>query len=58
MFRNLGDLFQSDLILCLGSYDVRVAEKAASLWQQGMADMLLFSGNSGKLTEGIPGWGK
>ena len=29
-----------------------MAEKAASLWLQGMADILLFSGNVGQLTEG------
>ena len=46
-------LFQSDLILCLCSYDIRVADKAASLWHDGLANVILFSGNSGKLTEGI-----
>ena len=46
------NIFQSDIIMCLGSYDIRVAEKAASLWHHEMADVILFSGNSGKLTEG------
>ncbi|XP_053385600.1 uncharacterized protein SCO4629-like [Mercenaria mercenaria] len=44
---------KSDLILCLGSYDIRVAEKAASLFLQGMGDLLVFSGNTGKLTENV-----
>ncbi|KAL4216941.1 hypothetical protein ACF0H5_023400 [Mactra antiquata] len=44
---------KSDVILCLGSYDVRVAEKAATLFLQGYGDWLVFSGNSGVLTKGI-----
>ncbi|XP_052812301.1 uncharacterized protein SCO4629-like [Mya arenaria] len=45
-----------DVLLCLGSYDIRVAEKSASLWLQGFGDVIVFSGNTGKLTEGI--WDK
>lgn len=33
------------------SYDIRVADKAASLFLQGMGDWLVISGNTGKLTE-------
>ena len=39
-----------DLILVLGSNDVRVAEHGARLFLQGLAPMILFSGNSGVLT--------
>jgi uncharacterized SAM-binding protein YcdF (DUF218 family) len=41
----------SDLILALGSNDVRVAEYAADLYLQGFAPLLMFSGNVGALTK-------
>lgn len=44
-------LEQSDLILALGSNDVRVAEYAADLYLQGFAPLLMFSGNVGALTK-------
>ncbi len=44
---------QADCILVLGSNDVRVAEHAVALYQQGLADKLLFSGGLGRLTEGV-----
>jgi len=43
-------LEKSDLILALGSNDLRVAEYAAELYLQGWAPLLLFSGNAGALT--------
>lgn len=42
---------KSDLIFCLGSNDVRVAERAAELYLQGFAPKILFSGGIGRLTE-------
>jgi uncharacterized SAM-binding protein YcdF (DUF218 family) len=44
-------LEKSDLILALGSNDVRVAEYAADLYLQGFAPLLMFSGNVGALTK-------
>jgi len=43
----------SDCILVLGSHDVRVADRAAELYQQGWAPLLIFSGGLGRLTEGM-----
>lgn len=45
-------LEKSDLILALGSNDLRVAEHAADLYLQGWASRLMFSGNVGALTRG------
>lgn len=45
-------LEKSDLILALGSNDLRVAHHAADLFLQGWADRLMFSGNVGALTRG------
>ena len=45
-------LVASDLILALGSNDLRVAEYAAELYLQGWAPRLMFSGNVGALTRG------
>ena len=44
-------LEKSDLILALGSNDIRVAEYAADLYLQGFAPLLMFSGNVGMLTK-------
>lgn len=46
-------LVASDCILALGSHDTRVAERAAQLYLQGWAPLLVFSGGSGRLTEGM-----
>jgi uncharacterized SAM-binding protein YcdF (DUF218 family) len=43
-------LEKSDLILALGSNDLRVAEYAADLYLRGYAPLLMFSGNAGALT--------
>ena len=45
------ELEKSDCILVLGSHDTRVAERAAELWLQGWAPLLIFSGGLGRLTE-------
>jgi uncharacterized SAM-binding protein YcdF (DUF218 family) len=44
------DLEKSEVILALGSNDLRVAERATELYLQGWASLLVFSGNSGILT--------
>ncbi|MDB6116536.1 MAG: YdcF family protein [Verrucomicrobiaceae bacterium] len=43
----------SDVILVLGSNDLRVAAHAADLYLRGLAPWLVFSGNVGRLTEGV-----
>jgi uncharacterized SAM-binding protein YcdF (DUF218 family) len=40
----------ADIILALGSNDLRVAENAANLYLNGLAPLLMFSGNVGVLT--------
>lgn len=42
----------ADAIFCLCSLDTRVANRAAELFLEGLAPLLIFSGGSGKLTEG------
>ncbi|NVJ58231.1 MAG: YdcF family protein [Vibrionaceae bacterium] len=44
---------KSDCIFVPGSNDVRVAEHAANLYLQGLADKIIFSGGFGRLTEGV-----
>src|SRR5579872_5462257 len=44
---------QSDCILVLGSHDLRVAERGAELYLQGLAPILIFSGGLGYLTKNI-----
>lgn len=46
------DLQKADCILTLGSHDTRVAERAAELYHQGWAPLLIFSGGLGRLTSG------
>lgn len=46
-------LLPSDCILTLGSHDTRVAERAAELYHQGWAPLLIFAGGLGRLTEGM-----
>jgi uncharacterized SAM-binding protein YcdF (DUF218 family) len=46
------ELVPSDLILLLGSNDVRVAEHAAGLFVRGLAPLMVCSGNVGRLTAG------
>jgi uncharacterized SAM-binding protein YcdF (DUF218 family) len=44
-------LERSDLLLVLGSHDTRVAERAAELFLEGWAPLILFCGGRGRLTE-------
>lgn len=44
-------LEKCDCILVLGSHDIRVAERAAELFLEGMAPLVIFSGGLGRLTE-------
>lgn len=43
----------SDCILVLGSHDLRVAERGAELYLQGLAPIIIFSGGLGNVTRGI-----
>lgn len=45
------ELRKADCILALGSHDLRVADRAAELYLQGMAPLLIFSGGLGNLTK-------
>ncbi len=44
---------KSDVILVMGSNDLRVAEHAAQLYHQGLAPLVVFSGAQGRLTEAL-----
>ncbi|MBS1609292.1 MAG: YdcF family protein [Bacteroidetes bacterium] len=44
-------LVKSDCILVLGSHDLRVAERAAELYLQGLAPLVIMSGGLGNLTK-------
>lgn len=46
-------LVPSQCILTLGSHDTRVVERAADLYHQGWAPLLIFSGGLGRLTENM-----
>jgi uncharacterized SAM-binding protein YcdF (DUF218 family) len=43
----------ADVILVLGSHDTRVAERGAQLYLEGVAPLVVFSGNLGSLTAEI-----
>ncbi len=43
----------ADLIIGLGSYDLRVADHCAQLLHQGLASRILFTGKSGNWTDGL-----
>jgi uncharacterized SAM-binding protein YcdF (DUF218 family) len=43
----------SDCILVLGSVDLRVADRGAELYLEGLAPILIFSGGLGKVTKGM-----
>lgn len=47
------ELVKSDVILALGSHDLRVAERAAQLYLEGWAPLLVCSGGLGNLTLGM-----
>lgn len=44
---------KSDCILVLGSHDLRVAERAAQLYLEGWAPLLIFSGGLGNFTKDL-----
>jgi uncharacterized SAM-binding protein YcdF (DUF218 family) len=44
---------KSDCILALGSHDLRVADRAAELYLEGWAPILILSGGLGNVTKGI-----
>ncbi len=44
---------QTDCILVLGSHDLRVADRGADLYLQGLAPIIIFSGGLGNVTKGI-----
>ena len=46
-------LEKADCILALGSHDLRVAERAADIYQEGWAPRIVFSGGLGNLTQHI-----
>ncbi|HVK46683.1 MAG TPA: YdcF family protein [Pseudobacter sp.] len=46
-------LDKSDCILALGTHDLRVAERAAELYLEGYAPLVVFSGGLGKITKDI-----
>jgi len=43
-------LEEADCIFALGSHDLRVADRAADLYLEGMAPLVIFSGGLGNLT--------
>ncbi|WP_460859741.1 YdcF family protein [Nocardiopsis coralliicola] len=45
----------ADIVLALGSHDLRVAEYAARLWKAGSAPLVVFSGDRGRRTGGSDG---
>ena len=47
------ELEKADCILVLGSHDLRVAERAAQLYLEGWAPMIIFSGGLGNFTKEI-----
>lgn len=46
-------LQKADCIFVLGSHDTRVAERAADIYLQGLAPLLIFSGGLGRLTKDL-----
>jgi uncharacterized SAM-binding protein YcdF (DUF218 family) len=44
---------KTDCILALGSHDLRVADRAAELYLQGWAPLLIVSGGLGNVTRGV-----
>ena len=46
-------LEKSDCILVLGSHDLRVAERGADVYLQGLAPIIVFSGGLGNLTKNM-----
>jgi uncharacterized SAM-binding protein YcdF (DUF218 family) len=47
------ELVKADCILALGSHDLRVADRAAELYLQGWAPLVIMSGGLGNLTQNM-----
>ena len=47
------ELSEVDLIIGLGSYDLRVADRCAELFHQRLAKQILFTGKSGNWTNNL-----
>jgi len=47
------ELGPSDVIIGLGSYDIRVATHCAKLFHEGLADRIIFTGSSGNWTKDL-----
>jgi uncharacterized SAM-binding protein YcdF (DUF218 family) len=47
------ELAPAECIIVLGSHDTRVAERGAEVFLQGLAPLIVFSGNLGALTSGV-----
>jgi len=53
-YQNLGEeLIKSDIIMVLGSHDLRVADRAVELYRESWSELILFSGGLGNFTKGI-----
>lgn len=53
-FQKIDDeLQQSDVIIAMGSHDLRVAERAAEIFLQGYAPVVVMSGGFGRLTDSL-----
>lgn len=44
---------RADFIWALGSHDVRVADRVAELWHDGLAPLIVMSGGLGNFTKGV-----
>lgn len=47
------ELRPADAIWALGSHDLRVADRVAELWHEGLAPRVILSGGLGNFTEGV-----
>ena len=47
------ELSKSDVIVGLGSYDVRVAEHCAKLFHEGLSGLIIFTGSTGNWTRDL-----
>jgi len=55
-YHRLGQpLGRAHAVVGLGSYDLRVADRCAELWHQGLAPLIVFSGARGNWTSGLAG---
>lgn len=47
------ELTAADIVWVLGSHDLRVADRAAELWHEELAPLIVMSGGFGNFTEGV-----